>query len=252
MANKMGDESGYPVVQEHVTPEDFTPAVIRTLMFHASTNDVEPISIMRSVVRYSNYPNAKGLDGKGPAYVIGTVTDNEAINQRFYNSWTAIDRRKKKREEEKRKKWEAEAPLRAAEEAREKAEREESERRQQERLDAICTGYTRACEANGVQPDVEGFTEVITAKYPKSPRLVHSLGLTLYRRHILNGPMKGLIFADNSVETTPERHAVELDVAEKLSYALCMLVPSKNVPTFEDLDRPFTDQLDKILEARIS
>jgi len=43
-----------------------------------------------------------------------------------------------------------------------------------------------------------------------------------------------------------------LEVAEKLSYALCALVPNGNVPSLRDLDSPFTDELDKILEALIS
>ena len=99
VANNYGDaEYRYPIVQDNVTPEDFTPAVISTLMFLASTNDVEPISIMRSVVFRSSW--FKELNGKGPAYVIGTVTDNETINQRFYDSGEASQRRKEKREEE--------------------------------------------------------------------------------------------------------------------------------------------------------
>jgi len=145
-------------------------------MFHASTNDVEPISIMCSVVFRSSW--FKGLNGKCPAYVIGTVTDNETINQRFYDSGTASQRRKEKREEAQWRQWEADAPLREAEAAREKSEREEYERKQQEFHDVLCAGYIRACEANGNQPDKVGFMEVITAKYPKAPRIA-DLGMAI-------------------------------------------------------------------------
>jgi len=251
-ANNYGDaEYGYPIVQDDVAPADFTLAVIRTLMFHASTNDVEPISIMRSVVFRSNW--FKGLNGKCPAYVIGTVTDNETINQRFYDSGTASQRRKEKREEAQWRQWEADAPLREAEAAREKSEREEYERKQQEFHDVLCAGYIRACEANGNQPDKVGFMEVITAKYPKAPRIA-DLGMAIMRRDVyLNSPLNGRVFVgDEKTIGSEARRKMTLEVAEKLSYALCALVPNGNVPSLRDLDSPFTDELDKILEARIS
>lgn len=204
-------------------------------------------------MRYSNYPNAKGLNGKCPAYVIGTVTDNETINQRFYDSGAASQRRKEKREEEQRRQWEADAPLREAEAAREKAEREEYERKQQEFLNVLCSGYIRACEANGNQPDVEEFTKVLTAKYPKTPRL-QSLGLTILRKDGYNkSPLYGRCYtADERARGDEGKREALLDIGEKLSYALCALVPNGNVPSLRDLDSPFTDELDKILEARIS
>ena len=117
----------------------------------------------------------------------------------------------------------------------------------------LCAGYIRACEANGNQPDKAGFMDVITAKYPKAPRIA-DLGMAIMRRDIyLNSPLKGRVFVGEERDLNSEvRRKMELEVAEKLSYALCALVPNGNVPSLRDLDSPFTDQLDKILEARIS
>jgi len=95
--------------------------------------------------------------------------------------------------------------------------------------------------------------EVITAKYPKAPRIA-DLGMAIMRRDVyLNSPLNGRVFVgDEKTIGSEARRKMTLEVAEKLSYALCALVPNGNVPSLRDLDSPFTDELDKILEARIS
>ncbi|MDC0310442.1 hypothetical protein OAL66_01760 [bacterium] len=253
IANKTGNaEDGYPIVQDDVTPAEFTPSVIRTLMFHASTNDVEPISIMRSVVYCSSW--YRGLNGKGPAFVIGTVTDNETINKRFYDSWTAANRRKEKREEEQRRQWEADAPLREAEAARKKAEREEYERRQEEFNAVICDAYVDTCKARNLTPDVDAFRQVILGRYPNNCRL-QDLSLNITRLDGYNkSPLYHRVYTDEQRKDfdSESRRELVLDVAGKLTYALCMLVPNKNVPTLNDLDLPHMDQLQKVLTERIN
>ena len=246
-------EYGWPVVQENVRPEDFTPAVINTLMFHASTNDIDPIRAMKSVVGYSNYPNCKGLDGKGPAFVIGTVTDNEVINQRFYDSGAATQRRRDKREEDQLKQWQADAPLREAEKQEELAKQEKYDREKKQFNEVILNAYLKSCEKRGLEPGEEEFTAMMSAKHPETPKLANLSLEIMYRDVRPNSPLRGRVYiGDEGTIGSEARHEMLLDVAEKLTYALCMMGGDKRVPTRYDLDHLFTDELDKVLEDRVN
>ena len=116
-ANNYGDaEYGYPIVWDDVAPADFTLAVIRTLMFHASTNDVEPISIMCSVVFSSWYGAERGVPptSSAPSLTMRRSTNASTIRK------PPIAARKAGRGAETR---EADAPRREAEAAKKKLRR---------------------------------------------------------------------------------------------------------------------------------